>query len=233
VIDVPYLSEERIEREADVLLSQFHGAGTIPLAPPIPVDDILEAHLQLTLELGDLHARLGVPVVGGTRDLLGALWVDERSVFIDHTLDPHEQSWREGRYRFTVAHEIGHWQVHREYLPSHLHQPSLFHGDSEPTIVCRKSQAKERIEWQADFFAACMLMPRDMVLSAWKARFGDTRTRVAQPGDDAQIQRVCRELAEPLAQEFVVSVEAMRIRLEQLGLLHRAPPVQRLLRSVS
>ncbi len=233
MFDVPYLPKDRLEHEADVLLAQFQGAGKAPLPLPILVDDILEGHLGLTLELGDLHAKLGIPVIGGQRDLLGALWVDDRSVFIDHTLDPHERSWREGRYRFTVAHEIGHWQMHRHLLPSHVNQPSLFHDNREPTIVCRTSAAKERIEWQADLFAACLLMPRAQVLAAWEAHFGDTRTRVAPLDDEAQVLAICRDLASPFAERFAVSVEAMRIRLEQIHLLRRGALAQRVFVAVS
>jgi len=32
--------------------------------------------------------------------------------------------------------------------------------EPEPTVICRSSQAKERVEWQADFFSFCLLMPR-------------------------------------------------------------------------
>lgn len=227
--EVPYLREAELEREADVLLAEFSLAHNVPLALPIPVDDIVEGHLRLTLELGDLHARLGIPIAGGKRDLLGALWVDDRAVFIDQTLDPDEQIGRHGRYRFTVAHEVGHWQVHRDLLPSRVHQPGLFEGDAEPTTICRTSRARERIEWQADFFAGCLLMPRSMVLAAWQSRFGDTKTRHVQISDDIHVERACRDLAAPFAAGFVVSVEAMRIRLEQLHLLELAPPVQRLL----
>ena len=231
--DVPYLREDQLEREADVLLTEFRLAQNVPLVLPIPVDDILEGHLRLTLELGDLHARLGSPVEDGKRDLLGALWVDERRVFIDSTLDPDERTGREGRYRYTVAHEIGHWQVHRDFLPSRLNQPSLFEGDPEPTIVCRQSRAKERIEWQANFFAACLLMPRPMMLEAWRSRFGDLRTYVIQTEDNMQRKGACRDVAAPFADTFRVSIEAMRIRLEQLHLLEPVPPAQRVMRSVS
>ena len=123
--------------------------------------------------------------------------------------------------------------MHRELLPSRVGQPSLFETDPEPTIICRKSRAKERIEWQADFFAACLLMPRSMVLAAWQSRFGHSRTRVVQTGDEMQRMRACRDVAVRFADTFLVSVEAMRIRLEQLHLLEPGPRAQPLLRPVS
>jgi hypothetical protein len=33
-------------------------------------------------------------------------------------------------------------------------------------------QAKERVEWQADFYASCLLMPRKLVFEAWHKEFG-------------------------------------------------------------
>ena len=43
--------------------------------------------------------------------------------------------------------------------------------------------------------------------------------------DDEALERFCK----PLAERFLVSPIAMRIRLEKLGLLHRTVPLQRLL----
>ena len=42
-----------------------------------------------------------------------------------------------------------------------------------PTVVCRSSQAKEPVEWQADFYASCLLMPRKLVMAAWDEMFPD------------------------------------------------------------
>jgi Zn-dependent peptidase ImmA (M78 family) len=114
------------------------------------------------------------------------------------------------------------------------------------------SQTKKREEWQADFYASCLLMPRKMILAAWDDLFPDRKQRVLQPETpvahpfveipralasiggfdisvsvDEALERFCRLLAE----RFVVSPIAMRIRLEKLGLLLRAVPHQRLLAS--
>ena len=47
-----------------------------------------------------------------------------------------------------------------------------------PSFVCRSSQAKEPIEWQADFYASCLLMPRKLVMAAWDDAFPDRKPRV-------------------------------------------------------
>ena len=249
---VPYLAEEAIERDAAALLAEFEHARGMVLEPPIPVEDIVEKHLKLRIEFDDLHARHNIPrPEGGQTDILGAIYGDG-SIFIDETLDPDENPSREGRYRFTVAHEGGgHWRLHQHLIVEDTAQASLFDGDSAPKFICRSSQAKERVEWQADFYASCLLMPRKMVFVVWDEFFPDRKPRVLQPKtsiehsfveipkysfqlsgqllecetDDEALERFCK----PLAELFLVSPIAMRIRLEKLGLLHRTVPLQRLL----
>jgi IrrE N-terminal-like domain len=169
-MDVRYLSEAQIEAEAADLLAEFNIGRGLQLVAPIPVEDLLEQHLKLSLDFDDLHSRLGVPSLGNEPEVLGALWADSREVFIDQSLDPDEHPEMEPRYRFTVGHEIGHWQLHREYLQSSAKTDPL--GNSNPlTVICRASQAKERVERQADYFSSCLLMPRSLLKYWWREEF--------------------------------------------------------------
>jgi hypothetical protein len=239
--DVPYVSEESIERDSGALLSEYERDRNIALRPPIPIEDIVEKHLKLRIDLGDLHERLGVPRTESEPDILGAIWIHEQQIFIDEWLDPEDHPSMEGRYRFTVAHEGGgHWRLHR-FLAPDLAQIGLFGGPSEPTVICRTSESKVRREWQADFYASCLLMPKHLTVEAWREHFGDTNPRIVQrkqhvvfPADaddnlTAEIQafeqqrddEALGEFVRPLAYKFKVSRTAMRIRLEKLGLLLR------------
>ena len=126
-----------------------------------------KSHLKLSLDFDDLHKKLGIPITGDDPEVLGALWVESREVFIDQSLDPDENPAMEGRFRFTVAHEIGHWWLHRGYIqdtPGEM----LHRG---PTVVCRASHWREPIEWQADTFAAALLMPASLVHYWWREMF--------------------------------------------------------------
>ena len=150
-----------------------------------------------------------------------------------------------------MAHEGGgHWRLHQHLIREDTAQSSLFGDDRAPKFICRSSQAKERVEWQADFYASCLLMPRRMIFATWDEFFPDGKRRVLEPetpvahsfveiprahasvGDfdiseteDEALERFCK----PLAELFLVSPIAMRIRLEKLGLLQRSVPLQRLL----
>ena len=250
---VPYLAEEAIERDAEALLAEYARARRIAIVPPIPIDDIVEKHLKLSLEFDDTHKMFDVPRDPEREpDILGAMFFDEARIVIDDSLDPDENPSKEGRYRFTLAHEGGgHWRLHRAYFKTDPGQGTLFDGPAPPSVVCRSSQAKERVEWQADFYASCLLMPRNMVFAVWDEFFPDRKQRVLQPEtpiahsfveipkysfqlsrqvleyetDDEALEHFCK----PLAERFLVSPIAMRIRLEKLGLLHRSVPLQRLL----
>lgn len=152
---VPYVPDDVIERDAEALLGEFAHARGIEVRAPIPIEDIVEKHLKLHVEFDDLHRLLDVPRsgLGLDPDMFGAIWLEAGRIVIDESLDPEERPEREGRYRFTLAHEGGgHWRLHRPLVRPTRDQGSLLIDAARPTVVCRSSQAKERAEWQADFF---------------------------------------------------------------------------------
>jgi hypothetical protein len=255
-IKVPFLAEDQIERDAEALLAQYQHKRACRIVLPVPIEDIVEKHLKLRVEFDDLHLSLGVPRTGGQdADVLGAIFFDGRRIVIDESLDPEENPDKEGRFRFTLAHEGGrHWRLHRHLFAKDSAQRPLFDAPSPPSVVCRSSRAKESIEWQADFYAACLLMPRRLVFDAWRERCGSVRPFIyetnrrnpafnpsrsnwislggamASPGQEHQF--AFNKIAREFAQVFCVSVEAMRIRLENFGLLLRDFPRQRSLGSL-
>ena len=250
---VPYLHEEQIERDAAALLAEYERSRGVTIHRAVPIEDIVEKHLKLSIEFDDMHQLLRVPRsgLGLDPDILGAMFFDERRIVIDTSLDPEENPAKEGRYRFTLAHEGGgHWRLHSHLFAKDLAKASFLDEAAPPSVVCRSSQAKEPVEWQADFYASCLLMPRKLVMAAWDAMFPDRKPRVIAPSVPiehpfVELPRIecrignfhCSEtddnvldgVARPLAEQFLVSPIAMRIRLEKLGLLHRTVPHQRII----
>jgi Zn-dependent peptidase ImmA (M78 family) len=250
-IKVRYLSDDEIEKEAELLLAEYSETTGAPIKFPVPIDEITTYHLALRLDFADLHEVLRIPMLRDQPDILGAIWVDTEAVLIDRSLDPKHNPSMAGRYRFSVAHEIGHWRLHRSYVAKDANQASLFDGSPEPTVICRSSEAKEPIEWQADFFSSCLLMPLRRVHDEWKECLGRTRplllsdlrpngrvmmraqTIIYEQGrseTEAVDDALFDEVAKPIARRFGVSAPAMRIRLEKLGLLLRQAPRQSSLR---
>ncbi len=233
--EVPFLHEKQIEAEADVLLAEYGERFGAVTAPPVPVDEIAELLLELSLEYKDMKSLFPMA------DVHGAIWFAQRKIGIDKELDPDANPSRRGRYHFTLAHEVGHWRLHRQHYLKNLAERLLFDdGTPKPDVVCRSSERKKPVEWQADAFAANLLMPRKLVLAQWTVfRAGDDRPveigelHTAQSGsplfyrghlaltEDERDNAVKEEFCRPLAETFQVSAEAMKIRLEGLGLIVR------------
>ena len=96
------------------------------------------------------------------------------------------------RRRFTIAHELGHLELHRG---------RVLILDT-PVRVDFRDGASSREESEANRFAAALLMPQEMVVRAAAAASRDPD-----------------ELIKSLAREFRVSPAAMGYRLINLGIL--------------
>ena len=107
----------------------------------------------------------------------GSIYVHDKADF--DILLPHYTS--PTRDRFTTAHEIGHYFLHSNQ-------------GEQPIIAMR--QGSTRIEWEANWFAAQLLMPRDAF-----------REIVLSATNDAEI-----------AWHFGVSLEAVAVRRKSLGI---------------
>lgn len=48
-IQVPYLSDEIVERDAEALLAEYAHARGVTAEPPIPIEDVIEKYLKLRI----------------------------------------------------------------------------------------------------------------------------------------------------------------------------------------
>jgi Zn-dependent peptidase ImmA (M78 family) len=221
---VPWLARSEIAWQAERLLRDYSAFIGDAVAPPVPVEGIIERYLGIRLDFDDLERILG------SADVLGATWVDEKHIVIHSAL----VDGIEGRYMFTCAHEVGHWILHRELLQVHFRQAPTG-ALSEPTVICRKRDARMRGEWQADYFAASLLMPEEPVQDAFSLCFGPgplvMHNRKSCFGRGAMVLDPSLEHAKEIAHHVIkagrftnVSRAAMRYRLEELGLLINLVP---------
>lgn len=134
--------------------------------------------------------------------------------------------------RFTGAHEVGHFAMHQGTL-HHRDRPIFDLGSARP--------AQER---EADYFAACFLIPPKLLRQEFRLRFGtkeplplnDTVAFYLTRGHAQELLgfpsgtlRFARAIASAtsfgstpfvsLARHFRVSPSAMAIRLKELGLI--------------
>jgi len=168
----PFRSKPEIEDIATAVL-RHHGLYGVP------VDPILVAHAA-NIKVSNAH--FSEPNVSGMIAKRG-----ENEMILVNASDPPS------RKRFSIAHELGHHFLHLseddgEFVTSAL---DLFR-ESDP----ENSDADARSEWQANYFAAALLMPSALVRQ-WHDVEPDAAT---------------------LAQRFNVSRQAMEYRLRQLDL---------------
>jgi Zn-dependent peptidase ImmA (M78 family) len=98
-------------------------------------------------------------------------------------INKHEPTYRQ---RFTLAHEFAHFLLHRHMIGSGISDNVLY-----------RSQLSDTLEAEANRLASDILMPLDKI-KQHKTALGTTRLADA---------------VSPLANQFSVSEEAMRIRL--------------------
>jgi Zn-dependent peptidase ImmA (M78 family) len=101
------------------------------------------------------------------------------------------------RQRFTIAHEIGHLELHQQDL---IVDRAINYRDRTSALGI------DQAEIDANAFAASLLMPADLVLQAVKSATGDPSLTTRE------------RLVSHLAQLFDVSAEAMSYRLINLGI---------------
>jgi Zn-dependent peptidase ImmA (M78 family) len=154
-------------------------------SPPVDVDLVAKR-----LGLKVIYADLGENVSG--------LLISKG----DSTVIAVQESDAQNRQRFTIAHEIGHFHLRHQFEPG-----EHVHVDRGHLITPRNSRSSIGVdskEIEANQFAACLLMPSEIVLR-----------RI----NDLKVQSLCDYHVEKLAEDFKVSAQAMTIRLSTLGFL--------------
>ena len=215
-MNVPWLPKKIIIEGAAKIVSDYEVMIGHKIGPPIPVEDIIRRYLGVKLGFMDFEEKLGM------KGVLGATYVKARLICVNERF---QQNKSEGRVIFTYAHEVGHWILHRRFVS--MAERS---GVQNNAIICRTVNAREPIEWQADYFAACLLMPEKEVREAAKRAFGREflvldNVKSSFGGRSYYIDP-CIENWHQMAEMVCeaggfsnVSKQAMIIRLQELGLL--------------
>lgn len=179
------------EAAARSVLADFEARFYTEGLPPVPADRIASSLLQLDIdEVDDVRS---VPRAPNDRGALSGLVVSELKTIY---LDRRECRRHPRRRRFTIAHEIGHWVLHISAGKLYGCRPADI--VEQPSEARPDKRAVRRIEAEANRFAAELLMPETLVVPA-----------ATELGSNVPA----------LAERFDVSVPAIRVRLQQFGLL--------------
>ena len=112
---------------------------------------------------------------------------------------------RSGFGESTIAHEIGHWVLHIDSQEVERYQRLQKKGLNVPVkpLLCRSGDNLAGIEWQAQYFAGCLLMPQHILVE------------LIADKDLTKWHHLYK-----IAEEFGVTISNLTTRLQDLGWIH-------------
>jgi len=202
-VEPPDLSYDEVREYAEEFLDEYHSERSVST----PIEEIVEFDFEMEIiPIPGLKAEVGVDAF---------LASDLESISVDEDVMMHFKV----RYRFSLAHELGHHWIHDD-----LHQ-----SVNVRTVADWKAVQEEIgdhyffFEYQANSFAGLTLVPPAALKARFTRRVEEAKAKGLRAADLLR-HPLRQRLVEGLAGEFEVSDQTMTIRLEKDGLL---PPLSR------
>lgn len=149
--------------------------------------EIIERYMNdVPVKLGAMARELGIDVKISSLPMNVSGQISKTENGYEIKINRHESRQRQ---RFTLAHEIAHFLLHKEAIDGL--------GGTLKDNVLYRSGAPETIEYEANRLAAFIIMPENVLEEAY-SRFGENLSEGA---------------VEHLAEQFGVSKAAMEIRM--------------------
>lgn len=180
VLIISLMNIEEICKKAEELAEKYNGSGVAPF----PFENILADEKDLRIRYTDkLPENVSGVIIHDKTQQIFVILVDNKKP--------------ETRQYFTLAHELGHYYLHKEHLISN--DIIVDDGDLGTSSMLYRidTNTSTEMEREANNFAASLLMPKKLVRTAWE-----------------ELKDI-----EELARIFKVSPSAMSIRLERLHLI--------------
>ena len=202
---IPHYRAQVIEAIARNVLCNLN-PNYLALSPQAaPIEKLIEQIYKLTIEykyLTQFGEELGkmvyddgyVVCFNREKDDYELVSVKAGTMLIEATLTEDNKQY--GRLRFTLAHELAHWLLHQK----------VFSGTGVAAASYNKEYDEDATEWQANYLAQAILMPKSQVNQCFYNIQNECLTR--------------KERIEKMATVFEVSKQAMEIRLKSVNLIN-------------
>lgn len=230
------LSRNEIEQIAAKIISEY-APSNLERPTPLQTTDFLENHLGLLVKykyICDFQSDILALTVMGDEVLIPSYDDLYRPVVLEETfgtvLITPQLLGRDNlaRRRYTEMHEAAHFLLHQPYFRK-CEQATAARSEYPCTfIACRKIELHNEkpktdsdwLEFQADSLAAALLMPQNTFIKCvrdilHKNGFRCNCIYTNPRADQSLVHRIIYEVAET----FVVSYQAAKIRMLHLGLL--------------
>jgi Zn-dependent peptidase ImmA (M78 family) len=196
----PFVSKPKIAEIAESFRSRHCGRFTFPL----PIDLVTEKELQLDL----------IPVSGirALARISAFLRSDFSGIVVD--LNEFQDERFEPRLRFSIAHEVGHFVMHQDlYRQFKVHSVE----DYVNLIQNIREEAYRAIEFQANWFAGTLLVPRDALVKVLTAAQKDAGNQMP-PGFRSDTELLREWVTPSVARTFGVTEGVIDRRIRDEGL---------------
>jgi Zn-dependent peptidase ImmA (M78 family) len=181
---IPILSYEEINVAAEDFLQDHKRDNALP----VDIEAIVEFDLGLNI--------FPFPNLQETFDIEGFISGDLTVIYVDEFIYYH----RPTRYRFTLAHEVGHFLFHSDLI-STMHPKTV--SEWKKFIIGIDGDKYDWLEWQGYTFAAAVLVPR----STLKINF-DREIKSLQPKIDYVRSK---GLSNDSSQDYIVNAIATKL----------------------
>ena len=151
---------EWVEQRAEAILSSVPAYVWDGESVPVPINDIVDTCFGLhVLDVEDMATAPGAPELPDDQSLSGLLLADQKQIWCNAS---EGVQWP-GRRRFTIAHELGHWVMHRPGQQSLFCRRGTVVEDGEFEAARAERPPLPEIEEEANAFAAALLMPARLI----------------------------------------------------------------------
>lgn len=150
--------------------------------------------LEAPIDIEEIAKSRGLKIVGYPlgEDVSGLLSIQDGEGTIGYNLNEKNIP----RRRFTIAHELGHYELHKDKSDLFVDKQFIYRSqNSGDTLI------KKEMEYEANLFASAILMPTSLLRK------------------EIEKYDISEEGIKKLAELFKVSTTAMSIRISSLGLI--------------
>lgn len=188
----PNLKFSDVLKAANNFLNTYHPS----LSLPIPIEEIVEHKMDISL--------FAIPAIKSLLGIDAFISAD----FTQLTVDEECFTKFPERTRFSIAHEVGHLILHKDWYSNHGPKDLTDYLDFPDRV---DTQLYKYTEIQAHTFAGLVLVPKDQLLEEIKKRLGRIPSM--------ELPEILASAVQDLPEIFKVSDAVILRRLQKEGIL--------------